>query len=331
MVEIGRSKEIIDQLEVFMGTQLGMLKSVDESWQACDFLPDMSKDNWVDGVKDLRLQSAGLSDDALVVLAGNMVTEEALPSYQTWINRNEGISDETGASDSSWGQWSRGWTAEEKRHGELLSHYLYLTGRVDMRSVEVTIQHLIRNGFDVKSDRDPYRSMVYVSFQERATKVSHANMGRLAERCGDSRLAKICSMIASDEARHEEVYKRVFEKVIQLDPSEAVIAFAFMMKQKVVMPARLMSDGSERDLFTNFAIVAQRSKVYTTTDYAGIVSHLLEFWKIGSLTGLSAEATEAQEFLCGLPERFLSKAEKTERIISKIPKEPFRWIFERSA
>ncbi len=30
----------------------------------------------------------------------------------------------------AWAQWSRGWTAEEKRHGDVTRTYLYLSGRL---------------------------------------------------------------------------------------------------------------------------------------------------------------------------------------------------------
>ena len=200
--------DVLAGMEEFVGKQLPLLKSVEDSWQPSDFLPETNSENWHDGIADLRKKAATLSDEVLVVLTGNIVTEEALPSYQTWLNRVQGLKDETGASLASWGRWTRGWTAEEKRHGDLLSKYLYLSGRVDMHTVEVTVQNLIRNGFDLKSDNDPYKSIVYASFQERATKISHANTGILAEKCGDSTLSKMCAAIAGDEARHEEAYKR---------------------------------------------------------------------------------------------------------------------------
>ena len=60
--------------------------------------------------------------------------------------RFEGTKDDTGASRSPWAVWNRAWTAEENRHGDLLNKYLWLTGRVDMRAVERTIQHLMGNG-----------------------------------------------------------------------------------------------------------------------------------------------------------------------------------------
>lgn len=49
-----------------------------------------------------------------------------------------GVDDPNGVSSSAWAKWSRGWTSEENRHGDLLNRYLYLTGRVDMRAIEVS-------------------------------------------------------------------------------------------------------------------------------------------------------------------------------------------------
>jgi acyl-[acyl-carrier-protein] desaturase len=38
-----------------------------------------------------------------------------------------------------------------------------------MREVEMTTQHLISDGFDIGTGRDPYKNFVYTSFQELAT------------------------------------------------------------------------------------------------------------------------------------------------------------------
>ena len=321
-------QRVIDGLEGFVEDQLFLLKPVADAWQPSDILPNLSGEDWYSQTEALRKHASTLSDEVLVVLVGNLVTEEALPSYQTWLNRFDEIRDKTGSSMTPWAQWTRGWTAEEKRHGDILTKYLYLSGRVDMRAVEVSVQHLIRNGFDVKAGDDAYKALVYVSFQERATKISHQNTGRAAEKCGDTLLGKICSAISADEARHEEAYKRFFGKVIEIDASGALVAFAAMMRQKIAMPARLMSDGSDRDLFAQFAVVAQRSHIYTTRDYAEVISHLVSYWKIADLR-VFGEAAEAQEYVCGLADHFLSKAEKTEELLEKLPVEPFSWIFER--
>ncbi|MBI3252394.1 MAG: acyl-ACP desaturase [Candidatus Omnitrophica bacterium] len=322
-------EEVLINLEGFVEKQLPLLKSVEESWQPGDFLPDMASDRWQGEVEALRARAKSIPDDLLVVLVGNTVTEEALPSYQTWLNRPPGLKDETGASVNPWALWTRGWTAEENRHGEVLGRYLYLSGRVDMRSVEVTTQHLIRNGFDLKSGNDAYKAFVYVAFQERATKVSHANVGRLAEGYGDPLLARICSTVAADEARHEEAYKRIFGMILVEDPSNAVLALDEMVSQKVVMPARLMSDGADGDLFEHFALVAQRAKIYTVRDYAAILDHLMHYWNIAGLTGLEPEAARAQERLCGLADHYQKRADRFDEVIARAPKERFRWIFNR--
>ena len=100
-----------------------------------------------------------------------------------------------GADDTAWARWNRAWTAEENRHGDLLNKYLYLTGRVDMRSVETTVQHLIGSGFDPQMSNNPLLCFVYTSFQERATKISHMNTASQARLHGDLNLANICSVI----------------------------------------------------------------------------------------------------------------------------------------
>ncbi len=322
--------DILIDMEKFVEAQLPLLRPVNESWQPSDFLPDMNHKDWHEKVEGLRRQAAGLSDELLVILVGNIVTEEALPAYQTWLNRLHGLKDETGASLNPWALWVRGWTAEENRHGELLNKYLYLSGRVNMRSFEITTHHLIKNGFDLMSGGDPYCSFVYSSFQERATKISHANTGHIAEKCGDKTLSRICSVIAGDEARHEEAYKRIFGKVLEADPANAVMAFAFMMKQKIAMPARLMSDGTDRDLFNQFAVVAQRAGVYTIRDYAEVVKHLVDTWEIASIPNLSGEAAESRDYLCGLSDHYLGKADRIQEALLNFPKEPFEWIFGRS-
>lgn len=141
-------KEVFDSLEGWAAdTILPYLKPVEESWQPQDHLPDPRSPSFGDEVAALRERAAGLPDDHLVCLVGDMVTEEALPTYQTMLNTMDGgVRDETGAGGSAWAVWTRAWAAEENRHGDLMNKYLYLTGRVDMRQVEKTIQYLIGSG-----------------------------------------------------------------------------------------------------------------------------------------------------------------------------------------
>ena len=135
--------------------------------------------------------------------------------------------------------------------------------------------HLIANGFNPKSHADPYNLLVYTSFQERATRISHGNVGRIAAREGDANLARICGMIAGDEARHETFYTRMMGRVLEHDPAGGILAFRSMLRGLIAMPGRFMDDGSDPDLFDHFAIVAQRANVYTVRDYASIIEHLV--------------------------------------------------------
>ena len=323
-------REVLQAMASFVEEQLTWLKPTNESWQPSDMLPDLTADTWRESVQQLRERAAGLSDELLVVLVGDTITEEALPSYQTMTNRHPGLTDETGASGDPWARWTRGWTAEENRHGELLSRYLYLSGRVNMRAVELTTQHLIGNGFDPKTANDPYRGLVYTSFQERATRISHGNVAKVANQGGDALLGKMCNLVAGDEARHEEAYKSFVKKLFELDPRGTLVAFAQMMKTKVTMPARLMSDGIERDLFSRFSVVAQRIGVYTARDYADIIEHLVTYWQVPGMSGLSGDAAQAQDYLCGLAAHYQRFAERVEARPARQPRAPLSWIFDRS-
>ncbi|KNA10690.1 hypothetical protein SOVF_141990 [Spinacia oleracea] len=305
------------------------LKPVEKCWQPQDYLPDPASEDFRDQVKEIQERAKEIPDDLYVVLVGDMITEEALPTYQTMLNTLDGAKDETGASPTSWAVWTRAWTAEENRHGDLLNKYLYLSGRVDMRSIEKTIQYLIGSGMDPRTENNPYLGFVYTSFQERATFVSHGNSARLAKEHGDLKMAQICGIIASDEKRHETAYTKIVEKLFEIDPDATVLAFADMMKKKISMPAHLMYDGRDDNLFDHFSAVAQRLGVYTAKDYADILEFLVGRWEVEKLTGLSSEGQKAQDYVCSLPPRIRRLEERARERAKQAPSMPFSWIFDR--
>ncbi|XP_047970920.1 stearoyl-[acyl-carrier-protein] 9-desaturase, chloroplastic-like [Salvia hispanica] len=222
----------------------------------------------------------------------------------------------------------RAWTAEENRHGDLLNMYLYLSGRVDMKQIEKTIQYLIGSGMDVKTENNPYLGFIYTSFQERATFISHGNTARQAKEHGDINLAQICGTIASDEKRHEIAYTKIVEKLFEIDPDTTMLAFADMMKKKIAMPAHFMYDGRDDSLFHHFSAVAQRLGVYTAGDYADVLEHLVARWKVENITGLSVDGEKAQDYVCGLPRRIRRMEERAQGRAKKAAKIPFSWIYD---
>ena len=92
------------------------------------------------------------------------------------------------------------------------------------------------------------------------------------------------------------------------------------------MPAVLMRDAAEENLFVHFARIAQRTGVYTARDYADIIENLVECWNVPTLGGLSGLAAEAQDYLCNLAERYRGVAD---RVITGEPVR-FSWIYGRS-
>ncbi len=330
-------QQIQDRLEVVKNLEKDVEKSIsdwlrpsEEIWQAFDFLPRMGQPGFEEQIRALQKSSAQISDSLLLVLIGNMITEEALPSYETWFNQLDGMGGYGGVSLNPWARWMRGWTAEENKHGEILLLYLYLTGRADMNAVSRAIQGLISNGFDPQTGRDPYMGLVYTSFQERATNISHHNTGRLAIKEGDALLGKICNIMAGDEARHEKAYKTLFKRVLDVDPENAVSAFAEMMRRKIVMPAKHMTDKEEKNLFIQHIVVAQKIGVYTAKDYADVIRHLIEFWNIASIKNLNSEAAKDQDYLCGLAEFYDKKASQLSVLARLRPKMKNSWLFGRS-
>lgn len=219
----------------------------------------------------------------------------------------------------------RSWTSEENRHGDVLNKYLYLSGRVNMREIEITTQHLISDGFDIGTARDPYKNFVYTSFQELATYVSHNNVAKVARKSGHKLLAKMSKIIAGDEMRHHLAYTEFIRQIFEIDSSEMMLAFHHMMKYKIIMPAMYLreSGGAKGSLFEQFSVVAQRAGVYTGFDYIDILEKLIKAWEIDKITRLNAEAERARDYLMKLPARMYRI---TERI--KIPdtKFDFKWM-----
>ncbi|MFC6997633.1 acyl-ACP desaturase [Rufibacter roseus] len=315
--------EVMKYLENFLDETLPeFLKTVEDSWQPADFLPDARMDTFFDEIRDLQERARELSYDLLAVLIGDTITEEALPTYESWIMS---ISDINNDEHSSWMKWNRGWTSEENRHGDLLNRYLYLTGRVDMRQMEASTQYLIADGMDIQTDNDPYRSFVYTSFQETATNYSHRRVGALAKKAGETTLSRICNYIAADEGRHAKAYKTFVKKIFEVDPSEMMIAYEDMMRKKIVMPAHYLRElGIDQgQTFGHFTDAAQRTGVYTSLDYLEIMETLNREWKIANMTGLNEAGERARDYLMALPNRLRRVADRL-----KVPQlqYKFKWI-----
>ncbi len=318
----------IEVMKAIEGKVEGFIESylvpIDKIWQPTDFLPDSQSEGFFDAVHQIREEAKELGYDFWVTLVADTITEEALPTYESWLMDVEGI-DQHGENQNGWSKWVRNWTAEENRHGDVLNKYLYLSGRVNMREVEITTQHLIADGFDIGTDRDPYKNFVYTTFQELATNISHKRVGQMAKKQGNTLLGKMCTIIAGDEMRHHLAYREFVKTIFDHDPSQMMLAFADMMKKKIVMPAHFLRESGDSIglAFESFSNCAQRLGVYTAQDYIDILKKLNSYWEIGALRSLSDDAEKARDYLMKLPDRL-------QRISSRIQfpedQQRFKWV-----
>ncbi len=315
--------EVMDFIDKDVNAYLDkFLISPEKIWQPTDFLPDSNSDNFLEEIKELQELSKDLPYDFWITLIGDTITEEALPTYESWVMEIEGVDNE---GRNGWSKWFRAWTAEENRHGDVLNKFMYLSGRINMREVEISTQYLISDGFDIGTSRDPYKNFVYTSFQELATYISHNRVSEIAKRNGVLRLAKMCKIIAGDEMRHHLAYVEFVKRIFEVDPNEMMLAFQHMLKLKIVMPAHFLRESAEPigRAFEIFSDSAQRIGVYTSADYVDIIRKLIKLWNVDTMTNLNEEGEKARDFIMGLPDRLDRIAQ---RIV--VPKESprLKWI-----
>lgn len=327
MIKENTRKEVMELLgKEVTGFIEKYLIPIEKNWQPSDLLPDSTKANFVTQIADLKEAAKELPYDFWVVLVGDTITEEALPTYESWLMGVEGVDQN---KHNNWSKWMRLWTAEENRHGDLLNKYLYLSGRVHMREIEVSTQYLIADGFDIGAAEDPYKNFVYTSFQELATFTSHNNVAEIAKKYGAEQLSKICKLIASDEMRHHRAYSAFVKRIFEIDPNEMMLAFFYMMKNKITMPAHFLREtgGLISTSFEQFSNSAQRLGVYTALDYVDILRKLLKIWDIDKVVGLSDAGERARDYLMVLPDRM---RKISERLVIPEESHQFKWVLTNS-
>ncbi|MDB3869144.1 acyl-ACP desaturase [Bacteroidia bacterium] len=319
--------EVMDTIGKSMDDLLAKyLKPIESNWQPADLLPDARNPEFIAEINEIQELAKEMDYDLLTVLIGDTITEEALPTYETWLMDIEGINQQYNENNpNGWSKWIRGWTAEENRHGDLLNKYLFLCGRVDMREMEVTTQHLINDGFDIGTGRNSYKNFVYTSFQELATNISHRRVASLVKKTGNTLLAKINGIIAADEARHASAYSDFVKRIFELDPSQMMTSFEDMMRRKIVMPAHFMRQSGDKvgELWSHFSDAAQRTKVYTAQDYINILSSLIKDWDIDKITYLNEAGEKARDYIMALPNRLQNI---TNRMQEPEKEFEFKWI-----
>ncbi len=159
---MAKKVEVLKDLEPIVFELMADHEEKRDLWFPADLLapepgidPEEHRQTLIDRVK-------GFPDACRAALALNTLTEEGLPHFHRLLATHLG-------DDSHWRAWNNMWTAEEDRHGAVLSDYMRDTGAVDQRKIEELKFEYIKAGFHPEWDMDPYRVFVYTTLQERAT------------------------------------------------------------------------------------------------------------------------------------------------------------------
>ena len=147
----------------------------------------------------------------------------------------------------------------------------------------------------------------------------------MAKKFGDKKLFKMCNLIAGDEMRHHLAYSQFVKNIFEVDPSEMMLSFQYMMKNKINMPAQLIRESGQKigSAFEEFSNAAQRIGVYTAMDYVDIMKKLIDKWEIDKVTNLTGEAEKARDYLMKLPERM---TRISERLVTPEKEHIFKWV-----
>lgn len=291
--------EVLIQVEPFVRSETQVHLERRKLWFPSDLLPADAEPS-VDAERELqqvRDNARGLPDAVRVALALNLLTEEGLPHFHRLIATHLG-------NESPWSTWNNLWTAEEDRHGCALRDYSRDARVFNMAALERAQYLYIESGFNPDWEQDPYRLLAYTSLQERATQMAHANTGRACANY-EPKLQRILAHISGDESRHYQFYRAIFGEILRLDTNRALGSLL------CVMPALAMP-GHTMPGYEHMSDVVRRSQIYGPQHYCSIVEELLDFWKIGDLTGLSAEGAQAQDKLMRIPARLTRMADYLE-------------------
>lgn len=173
----GREPDMIDimrELEPVVAHELNRHNRMRKPWTGADFLPIDEKTGLILGRGTLEHPENQiiLPPAAQAAMLVNLLTEDNLPSYHRLIHNSF-------PQDSAWATWTNQWTGEEDNHAYVMRSYLDLTRTIDPYLLERERLAQMSQGYNV--NKDPIHTLVYVTFQELATRVSHRNTGIAAE------------------------------------------------------------------------------------------------------------------------------------------------------
>ncbi|WP_074320180.1 acyl-ACP desaturase [Mycobacteroides abscessus] len=291
--------ELLYELEPVVEENVHRHLGVTKDWNPHDYVPWSEGKNYKAlGGQDWDPEQSKLSEVAKIAMITNLLTEDNLPSYHREIAMNFTM-------DGPWGTWVNRWTAEENRHGIAIRDYLVVTRSVDPVELEKLRIAQMTSGFSPGQNRQNipfseslFDSVVYVTFQELATRVSHRNTGKA---CAEPVADELLKRISTDENLHMIFYRNLVEAGMHIAPDQALKSIHKVL-DNFTMPGYTIPG------FRRNAVTIATGGVYDPQSHLDeVVMPVLRKWRIFERDDISSEGEWYREDL----DRIIGDLKKT--------------------
>jgi len=299
--------ELLRELEPIAEQNVNRHISIAKEWHPHDYVPWNEGRNFAAmGGEDWDPTQSRLSEVAKVAMITNLLTEDNLPSYHREIAENF-------SQDGAWGTWVGRWTAEENRHGIVLRDYLVVTRAVDPVQLERDRMVHMTHGASVPDGWEGFlNQVVYVTFQELATRVSHRNTGRV---CDDAVADRMLQRIATDENLHMIFYRNLTSAALDLTPDQTLNSISMILKN-FTMPGAGMPNWRR-----NSVLMAKHGIYDLRQHLEDVVNPVLKTWRIFERDDFTAHGEQQREelrlFLDNLENDVIKFEEQRDRLLAR--------------
>src|SRR5215213_7316175 len=296
--------QLLHELEPVVEQNINRHLSMRKDWNPHDYIPwSDGKNYYALGGQDWHPDELKLSEVAQVSMLQNLLTEDNLPSYHREIAMNFSM-------DGAWGQWVNRWTAEENRHGIALRDYLVVTRAVDPIQLEQLRVEQVTRGFSPGQNQQGdlfaeslFDSVIYVTFQELATRVSHRNTGKA---CNETIADQLLQRVSADENLHMIFYRDVSEAGFEIAPDQAMHSLHRVLRN-FKMPGYTVPE------FRRKAVIIAVGGVYDPRIHLDdVVMPVLKKWRIFEREDFTGEAARMRDDLGLLVKELEETCEKFE-------------------
>ncbi|GAB7068244.1 acyl-ACP desaturase [Mycobacterium hodleri] len=296
--------QLLHELEPVVEQNINRHMRMRKDWNPHDYIPwSDGKNFYALGGQDWDPDQSKLSEVAQVSMLQNLLTEDNLPSYHREIAMNFSM-------DGPWGYWVNRWTAEENRHGIALRDYLVVTRAIDPLELEELRVEQVTRGFSPGQGpqgemfaESLFDSVIYVTFQELATRVSHRNTGKA---CNETVADQLLQRVSADENLHMIFYRDVSAAGLDFAPNQAMKSLHRVLRN-FKMPGYTVPE------FRRKAVVIAVGGVYDPRIHLDdVVMPVLKKWRIFEREDFTGEAAEMRDDLGKLVEELEETCQKFE-------------------